>query len=132
MKHSFLLIMLLTATITVLADQSDQALTEKLVGKWEFMIGNGDISIKAQEEYKSDGTVQTHGQVFKNGSLIEEYNIKSLWKIANSYIYVEIIESTSSVLKAGLRTTDKIISIDDHEFTFESEDGVQTTMKRIK
>ena len=58
--------------------------------------------------------------------------MKSKWEVVNGYSNVVILESSSSVLKPGQEISDKIISVDDKEFTFESENGVQTTIIRIK
>ncbi len=127
-------------TITILvffalvsfASDSDQKLFDKLVGHWRFEVSDGDMQIKATERYNSDGTINTHGKIFINQELVEEYNIISKWEVIDGYSHVEVLESNNDFLKPGLKISDKIISVNDEEFTFESSDGQQTTVVRIK
>ena len=119
---------------TAIASEADKSLFDKIVGKWlfEVSISNSDVSITATEEYKNDGTIDTYGKVFVKGELVEEYKVKSKWEVVNGYSNVVILESSSDALKPGQEISDKIISVDDNEFTFESKDGVETTIIRIK
>ncbi len=124
-----LLVIFLTSA---LAFDDDQILFDKITGIWLFEASNGDMYIKATENYKSDGTIDTHGKIYIKGELVEEYKVKSKWNVMDGYSHVEVLESNNDYLKPGLKITDKIISVNDKEFTFESDDGKQTTIIRIK
>ena len=114
------------------AADNDQVLFEKLVGQWLFEVSEGDMQIKATEQYKSDGTINTFGKIFIDKALVEEYKVVSKWEVIDGYSYVEVLESTNDFLKPGLKIKDKIVTVNDEIFTFQSSDGVQTTVKRIK
>ena len=130
MKYIFTILFVLLIA-TAFASDSDQDLYEKIVGVWLFKISEGDMYIKATEEYKNDGTVNTYGEVFLNDELVEEYKVKSRWKVVDGFSHVEILESDNEYLKPGLMIKDKIISVNEKEFTFESDDGKQTTIFRV-
>ncbi len=127
-----LLILVFASVSTLFASDTDQIFADKLIGVWQFEIMDNDISIKATEEFKIDGTLHSHGKVFQSDKLIEEYKIKSKWEVVDGYSHIEVLESTSTVLKPGAKITDKIVSVDEEKFTFESEDGMQKTLKRVK
>ena len=111
---------------------NDQDLFNKLVGEWLFEVSEGNMQIKATEQYNRDGTVNTHGKIFIDEALVEEYNVVSKWKVMGGYSHVEILESTNQYLKPGRIIKDKIVIVNDDIFTFQSDDGVQTTIKRVK
>ena len=127
-----LLIVVLAFTNTLLASDTDQEYFDKLIGIWLFEISDGDVSISATEEFKTDGTLHSHGKVFQVDKLVEEYRIKSRWGVNDGYTHVEVLESTSTVLKPGTKIKDEIISVDDEEFIFKSEDGTKRTLKRVE
>ena len=127
-----LLIVVLAFTNTLLASDTDQEYFDKLIGIWLFEISDGDVSISATEEFKTDGTLHSHGKVFQVDKLVEEYRIKSRWKVNDGYTHVEVLESTSTVLKPGTKIKDEIISVDHEKFIFKSEDGTKRTLKRVE
>ena len=131
MKYK-LLILVFVSVSTLFASDADQIFANKLIGLWLFEIMDDEVSIKATEEFKIDGTLHSHGKVFRSDKLIEEYKIKSKWEVVDGYSHIEVLESTSTVLKPGIKITDKIISVDEKEFIFESEDGVRKILKRVK
>ena len=114
------------------AADNDQVLFEKLVGHWLFEVSEGDMQISATEQYHNDGTINTFGKIFIDKSLVEEYKVVSKWEVIDGYSHVEVLESTNDFLKPGLKIKDKIVTVNDEIFTFQSSDGVQTTIKRIK
>ena len=130
MKHIFTILFVLLIA-TAFASDADSDLFDKIVGEWLFEITEGAMYIKATEEYKNNGTVNTHGEVFHNEKLVEEYKVKSRWKVIDGFTHIEILESDNKYLKPGLIIKDKIISVNEKEFTFESDDGKQTTIFRI-
>lgn len=127
-----LLILVLVFVSASFASDADQIFADKLIGVWLFEIMDDEVSIKATEEFKIDGTLHSHGKVFQSDKLIEEYKIKSKWEVVDGNSHIEVLESTSTVLKPGTKIKDKIISVDEEEFTFESEDGVRKILKRVK
>ena len=127
-----LLILVFASVSTLFASDADQIFADKLIGVWLFEIMDDEVSIKATEEFKIDGTLHSHGKVFQSDKLIEEYKIKSKWEVVDGYSHIEVLESTSTVLKPGTKITDKIISVDEEEFTFKSEDGVRKILKRVR
>ncbi len=126
------MVILLIFLSTAIASDTDQEYKDKLIGVWSFDFSDGEISVSATEEFKNNGMLHSYGKVFHGDKLFEEYQIKSRWEVVDGYSNVEVIESSSTVLKPGTKITDKIISVDGKEFTFLAEDGMQTTLYRIK
>jgi signal-transduction protein with cAMP-binding, CBS, and nucleotidyltransferase domain len=64
---------------------------------------------------------------------VEQYQIKSNWKIENGYSLVEVVESSNpKVVAVGKKITDRVISVDEKEFVYEAADGRKQTLTRIK
>ncbi len=117
----------------VVASEKDQELFDNIVGVWWSKTSNGTIEIEATEDCRSDGTIITNGDVYSNGELIEQYQIKSTWKIEGGYSLVEVTESSNpKVVAVGTKIIDRIISVDEKEFTYEAADGRQQTLMRVK
>lgn len=116
-----------------IATESDQELFDKIVGLWWNRISNGDIAVEATENFNKDGTLITKGDVYASGQLIEQYQIKSTWKIENGNSLVEVIESSNTqVMPVGVKISDKIISVDEKEFVYEASDGTQHTLTKLE
>ena len=133
MKYISIILLIFFTSNLCFAYEHDEKLSQKIIGLWEVEMSNGDLSIKATENYKADGTLVSTGLIYINNNLAEEYLIKSKWIIKNGYAQVEVLESTNSkLMPAGHKWSDKIISVDENVFTFEKKNGKQTTMKRKK
>jgi hypothetical protein len=126
-------IMLALLVMPVMALNGDQALFDKIVGVWWSRVSNGDIAVEATEDCRSDGTIITNGDVYSKGLLVEQYQIKSTWKIEDGYSIVEVTESSNEkVVAVGTKIIDRIISVDEKEFIYEAADGRKQTLTRIK
>lgn len=116
-----------------IAAESDQELFDKIVGLWWNRISNGDIAVEATEDFNKDGTLITKGDVYNNGQLVEQYQIKSTWKIENGNSLVEVKESSNTrVMPVGVKISDKIISVDEKEFVYKANDGTTHTLTRLE
>lgn len=132
MRLGIFLIMTLLMS-PVMALDGDQALFDKIVGVWWSRVSNGDIAVEATEDCRSDGTIITSGDVYSKGLLVEQYQIKSTWKIEGGNSIVEVTESSNpKVVAVGTKITDRIISVDKKEFIYEAADGRKQTLTRIK
>ncbi len=116
-----------------IASDSDQNLFNLIVGKWSSVFENDNFKSVATEHYRDDGTIITIGKILIDGEVVEEYRYKSNWQVKDGYSNVEIVESSNiKILPIGHKISDKIISVDEKEFIFESSDGMQTTIVRIE
>ena len=117
----------------VMAAESDQELFDKIVGVWWSRISNGSTAVEATEDCRADGTIVTKGDVYFNGELVEQYQIKSTWRVEDGYSLVEVTESSNpKVVSVGTKIIDRIISVDDEEFIYEAADGRKQTLTRIQ
>ena len=132
MKTAVFLIIALLTTPTIAAE-SDQQLAKDIVGVWWNRISNGHIASEATEDFRANGTLLTKGDVYANGKLVEQYTIKSTWKIEDGYSHVEVIESSNpSVMPVGVKISDRVISVDEKEFVYQAADGTQHTLTRLE
>lgn len=128
----FSIVILLIGSVSYAAE-SDNAFTLNLIGLWRSEISSKDLFIDATEQYKNNGILISRGKVYFNGKLEEEYFLISKWEVIDGYSYIEVIEtSNSEVMPVGHKFSDKIISVDDNEFIYESDNGERTTMKRLR
>ena len=131
MKTEIFLLFALLATPTIAA-QGDLELSNNIVGKWWNRISNSHIASEATEDFRADGTLITKGDVYANGTLVDQYIIKSTWKIKDGYSLVEVVESSNpNTIPIGLKISDKVVSIDEKEFVYEAADGTQHTLMRL-
>ena len=132
MKKILISFLILFSTFGFASD-SDEDLFNMIVGKWSSVLENNDFKSVATEEYRPDGTIITIGKIIIGGEIVEEYRYKSKWQVKDGYSNVEIVESSNiKIIPVGHKISDKIISADEKEFTFESSDGVQITIFRIE
>lgn len=130
--RSIIIVLLALLVSPIIASESDQVLFDKIVGVWWSRVSNGDIAVEATEDCRADGTIITNGDVYSNGVLVEQYQIKSNWKIENGYSLVEVTESTNPrVVAVGTKITDRIVSVDDKEFVYQTADGRKQILTRI-
>jgi hypothetical protein len=117
----------------VMALEEDQVLFDEIVGVWWSRVSNGNIAVEATEDCRADGTIITNGDVYSDGLLVEQYQIKSTWRIEGGYSLVEVIETSNpKVVAVGTKITDRVISVDEKEFIYEAADGRKQTLTRIK
>ena len=127
----FMMVALLV--MPVMALEEDQVLFDEIVGVWWSRVSNGNIAVEATEDCRADGTIITNGDVYSDGLLVEQYQIKSTWKIEGGYSLVEVIETSNpKVVAVGTKITDRVISVDEKEFIYEAADGRKQTLTRIK
>ncbi len=132
MKFTITLVFTLLAS-SVIASEIDQTLSDNIIGTWWSRTSNGNMAVESAEAFSKDGVLVTKGDVYVNGQLVEQYKIKSNWKINDSHSLVEITESSNpSIVPVGLTIKDKIISITEKEFVYLASDGTQHTLTRIK
>ncbi len=130
--RSIIIVLLALLVSPIIASESDQVLFDKIVGVWWSRVSNGDIAVEATEDCRADGTIITNGDVYSNGVLVEQHQIKSNWKIENGYSLVEVTESTNPrVVAVGTKITDRIVSVDDKEFVYQTADGRKQILTRI-
>ena len=126
-------IMVALLVMPVMALEEDQVLFDEIVGVWWSRVSNGNIAVEATEDCRADGTIITNGDVYSDGLLVEQYQIKSTWRIEGGYSLVEVIETSNpKVVAVGTKITDRVISVDEKEFIYEAADGRKQTLTRIK
>ena len=126
-------IMVALLVMPVMALEEDQVLFDEIVGVWWSRVSNGNIAVEATEDCRADGTIITNGDVYSDGLLVEQYQIKSTWKIEGGYSLVEVTETSNpKVVAVGTKITDRVISVDEKEFIYEAADGRKQTLTRIK
>ena len=133
MKLKILTFILLLIISVSYATESDDTVTQNLIGLWKGEISSEDLFIEATEHYKTDGILISRGKVYFKGELEEEYFLISKWEVRDGYSYIEVIEtSDTGIMPVGHKFSDKVISVDDNEFIYESDNGKRTTMKKIR
>ena len=110
---------------------TDAEISNKIVGVWR-------VNETAPSGVSSSGTVS----VFKDGSvtcgvkyvrgtrdLLMSYTAS--WQVENGYL-IEAIKTTSNsnLLAVGFVTRDKVLSLDDRKFIFETESGHKIVRER--
>lgn len=114
--------------------QTDEEITKLLIGKWVIDEGDGkkEPKVKGVVHYKKDGTVEAEGTVeFGDNSL--KISITGTWKVSEGVV-TETVTKTNvpDVIKEGLVSKDKVISIDDKTYKYKDDAGKEKTHKRMK
>lgn len=107
--------------------QSSEAFKERIIGKWGNSNDSGQ-TFWGFDEYFVNGTIISTGV---EQSTFSNYRIKSTYEINGDMSCFTVIEtSDSKFIPVGYKACDKIVSIDDSYFKFESE-GEITTLYRV-
>ena len=110
---------------------TDAEISNKIVGVWK-------VNETAPSGVSSSGTVS----VFKDGSVTCDVkyvrgprdllmNYTASWQVENGFL-IEAIKTTSNsnLLAVGFVTRDKVLSLDDQKFVFETETGHKIIRER--
>jgi hypothetical protein len=114
--------------------QTDEEINKLLVGKWIVDEGDGqkEPKIKGVVQYKKDGTVEAEATVeIKNETV--KVVISGTWKVADGVVTETVTKSNvPELIKEGLVTKDKVISVDDKEYKYKDDMGKEKSHKRKK
>jgi hypothetical protein len=112
---------------------SDAEISDRIVGIWK-------VNETAPSGVSSSGTVS----IFRDGSVACDVkyvrgernlvmNYTASWQVENG-ILIEAIKTTSNsnLLAVGFVTRDKVLSLDDQKFVFETETGHKILRERSK
>ena len=114
--------------------QTDEEITKLLVGKWIVDEGDGqkEPKIKGVVQYKKDGTVEAEATVEINNNTIK-VAISGTWKVADGVVTETVTKSNvPDLIKEGLVSKDKVISVDDKEYKYKDDSGKEKSHKRKK
>jgi hypothetical protein len=113
---------------------TDSEITKLIVGKWAVDEGgDNEPKIKGTMHYKKDGTVEANAtiEIGKNPPL--KVTVSGTWKAMDGVIVATVTKTNvPDLIKEGFVSKDTVISIDDKEFKYKSEQGKERTEKRIK
>jgi hypothetical protein len=112
---------------------SDEEITKLLVGKWIIDEGDGKTEPKAKGtvNYKKDGTVELEATVDIGKEL--KISLSGTWKVSEGVIIATVKKTNvPDIIKEGLVSKDKVISIDDKVLKYKDEMDKEKTHKRAK
>jgi hypothetical protein len=112
---------------------TDEQISKLLVGKWlvDLEEGNG-VKIKGSTTYKKDGAVDAEATI-QLGDKTIKMNVSGTWKVKDGTIISTVTKTSNpDIIKEGLITKDKVVSIDDKSLKYTSEDGKEREEKRAK
>jgi len=112
---------------------SDSSISERIVGTWKVneTSPNG-VSSSGTFSILRDGSV-TCAARYVRGEHDLIMNYTASWQVENGFL-VEAIKKTSNsnLLAVGFVTRDKVLSLDDQRFIFETETGGKIIRERNK
>lgn len=112
---------------------TDEQISKLLVGKWLVDLDEGKgVKIKGSTTYKKDGTVDAEATIELGDKSIKMV-LAGTWKVKDGVIISTVTKTNNpEIVKEGLTTKDKVVSIDDKSLKYTSEDGKERTDKRAK
>jgi hypothetical protein len=112
---------------------SDSDISERIVGTWKVneTSPNG-VSSSGTVSILRDGSV-TCAAKYVRGERDLIMNYTASWQVENGFL-IETIKTTgnSNLLAIGFVTRDKVLSLDDQKFVFQTESGGKIIRKRNK
>lgn len=118
------LLFILSNSIFVIADSSDENLSELIVGTWvddprdDFYGGRGHITT-----YHDDGTVTYFGFLDRQCTVLDVV-VRAAWKIQDQKLIISVTESTDiQLFPVGYTVVDTVISISEKHQVLESDTG---------
>jgi hypothetical protein len=114
--------------------QSDEEIGKLLVGKWIVDEGDGktEPKIKGILNYKKDGTVDVDATLdFGKESL--KISVSGTWKVKDGIIVATVTKTSHpELIKEGLVSKDKVISVTEKELKYKDEMGKEKLHKKMK
>lgn len=106
---------------------TDSEISKMLIGEW---AAEGD-NMSGVNHYQKDGTLKATGTISVNGSSID-ISLLGSWKVSNGTIIATVTETNvPQIIREGHTSKDKVIAIDDKRLVYVTEDGKESTRKRI-
>jgi hypothetical protein len=114
--------------------QTDEEINKLLVGKWIIDEGDGqkEPKIKGSVTYKKDGTVDLEAtlDIAKDSFKIA---LSGTWKVKDGAIIATVTKTSNpDLVKEGVVSKDKVVSVTDKELKYTDELGKEKSHKRMK
>jgi hypothetical protein len=109
--------------------QTDDEIRQNIVGSWIIDTQSSDgISINGIISIDLDNTLALKATITK-GEGRRDFEVNGTWQVKEGYL-VETVVSDTLLNLIGKVTRDKIISVDDYELTYQTENGKTVTRER--
>ena len=111
---------------------SDDEIRQKVVGTWMVDINSvTGVSIKGTVRILSDGSFVSKAIATLRGEKLK-IDYEGNWRVKGGYLIETITKSDSEHTQIGKVTSDKVVRVDDHEFSYENAGGKSVTTKRLQ
>jgi hypothetical protein len=113
-------------------DLTDDDIRQKIVGTWlvETHLSNGNSVIGTETILLSNSMVSK--ATLTIGDTKEELEYNATWQVKDGYLIETVTKSNSERIPLGKITRDKVVTLDDKVFIFQTEGGRTVTRKRSK
>jgi hypothetical protein len=113
-------------------DLTDDDIRQKIVGTWlvETHLSNGNSVIGTETILLSNSMVSK--ATLTIGDTKEELEYNATWQVKDGYLIETVTKSNSEGIPLGKITRDKVVTLDDNVFIFQTESGRTVARKRSK
>jgi hypothetical protein len=106
---------------------------ESIVDTWAVDISNQVVTVKGTVTLRSDGTFISRALFQPKAADASELQYEGTWEVRDSFLIETVTKSVIPKYPAiGTVTRDKVVQIDDKQFTYKTESGKQVTRIRKK
>jgi hypothetical protein len=111
---------------------TDDEIRQRIVGTWlvDTRLSNGN-SIIGTEAILVSGII-TSKATLTIGDNKEELEFTGIWQVKDGYLIETVKKSNTERIPVGKITRDKVITLDDKVYVFQTESGRTVTRKRSK
>lgn len=125
MKTFLVFSIILAMASSLQAEPPDDAAASKLlIGSWTLPKElTTSFALKGGFTFKSKGTFMSYGVFFIDGKRVR-INVEGTWTISNGVLVEKITKSSHPTIPpVGLITRDTLITVNEKEYRFRTEDG---------
>jgi hypothetical protein len=111
---------------------TDDEIRQRIVGIWlvDTRLSNGN-SVVGTEAILSSGVI-TSKATLTLGDSKEALEFTGTWQVKDGYLIETVKKSNTDRIPIGKITRDKVITLDDKTYVFETESGKTVTRQRSK
>jgi hypothetical protein len=110
---------------------ADAEIDRRLVGKWRAEYVLKGVNVTSQTEYRADGTF-TANAACRRGTLAYDAVIQGTWTVKDSQLTETCTKcAPSDFAKAGDKSTDTVLAINDTQFKYRGSNGIERMKVRI-
>jgi hypothetical protein len=111
---------------------TDDEIRQRIIGTWlvDTRLANGN-SVIGTEAILSSGVI-TSKATLTLGDSKEELEFTGTWQVKDGYLIETVKKSNTDRIPIGKITRDKVITLDDTTYVFETESGKTVTRQRSR